>query len=238
MTRYAVRLAVAGLCMAAIACGGPSSPTTSTGGLNSGGSNVSCRSYPSSSTLSFTSTDGTNASAPSTCAWDNTLHQLTCTTGVSSGAACSTAVTTYASTADFVDEIRVIPPALLRTADIRNSSGDSTCTVPGSVQNATYAYDAQRRLTQILNGPASTTYTAWDTSGRPTQGSVGTATPVVISYDSTALTETQTVGTDTAAIVTATTFDSNGTPTKIVTTANGVTTTLTTQISQTAQVCK
>jgi YD repeat-containing protein len=239
MTRHAVRLAAAGFCVAAAACGGPSGPTTSTGGVNSGGSGVTCRTYPSSSTITFASSTGVNASAPANCSWDNTLHQLTCTVGLSSGGGtCSTTLTSYASAADFVDEIRVIPPALLRTSDIQNSSGDTACLVPGAVQNATYAYDAQRRLTQILNGATSTTYTAWDSSGRPTQGTVGVATPVTISYDSTARTQTQTTGADTSAIATTTTFDANGTPIKVVATAAGVTTTTTTQVNQTAQVCK
>jgi YD repeat-containing protein len=235
MTLRAARLVVAILCGAAAAgCGGPSQPTQSMGGANS-----TCRTYPTTSTITVQSPNGSSVSSPAACSWDSSLHQLTCTISVSTGGpVCTTTISSYNSTADFVDEIRVIPPALLRTADIQTSNDAPPCGA-GAIQNITYVYDAQRRLTQTVSGPATTTYTAWDGSGRPTQGTVTTGAPVAISYDDTARTQTQTTGAAGAAAVVTTTFDTNGIPIKVVSEdINGVTTTTTTQVTATAQVCK
>jgi YD repeat-containing protein len=240
MTLRAVRLPCLLLSLAAAgACGGTaSSPTQSTGGANSGGSGPTCRTYPASSTVSFQSTDGVTRTSPSTCAWDANLHQLTCTISVSSGGpVCTTTVSGYASTADFIDELRAIPPVLLRTSDVQTSSGAPPCGA-GAIQNITYVYDAQRRLTQLLNGTFTTTFTSWDSVGRPTAGSLTSGAPVTIAYDAAARTQTQTTGTGGAAVVVTTTFDTTGTPIRVVTQENGVTSTTTTQVTATAQVCR
>jgi hypothetical protein len=240
MTLRAPRTAALLLSLAAAgACGGnPSSPTQSSGGANSGGSGATCRTYPTAATVSFQSTDGVSRTSPSTCAWDSSLHQLTCTIIVSSGGpVCTTTVTAYNSTADFIDEIRVVPPALLRTSDVQTSSGAAPCGA-GAIQNITYVYDAQRRLTQLLSGTSSTTFTSWDSSGRPTAGSLTTGAPVTIAYDNTARTQTQTTGVGGAAIIVTTTFDTTGIPIKVVTQDDTGTATTTTQVTTTGQICK
>ncbi len=238
MTLRATRLVSAVLCCAAAAaCGSPSQPTESSGGANSG-SGVSCRTYQTASTVTVQSTDGVNASAPAACSWDANLHQLTCTISIAGGGpVCTTTVSSYNSAADFIDEIRVIPLALLRTADVQTSTGAPPCGA-GALQNITYVYDTQRRLTQTSTGTSATTYTAWDSSGRPTQGSMTTGAPVTIAYDNAARTQTHTTGIGAAAIVVTTTFDTNGIPIKVVNEESGVTTTTTTQVTTTGRICK
>ncbi|HWK09714.1 MAG TPA: hypothetical protein VNR64_06680 [Vicinamibacterales bacterium] len=239
MTLRAARLEVVIPCILIVACGGnPSAPTQSTGGANSGSSGGACRRFPATATITVQSAAAGTRTSPATCAWDSGLHQLKCTISVTSGGPlCTTTVTTYNSTADFVDEIQVIPPRLLRTSEIETASGAAACGA-GAIQNITYVYDTQRRVTEVLNGSVSTLYSAWDSAGRPTQGTVSSGAPVTIVYDSSGRTQTQTVGTGAAAVVTATTFDTTGTPIKIVTQDAGVSTTTTTQVNSTTQVCK
>ena len=238
MTLRAAPLVIGLMWVAAAGCGGgPSEPTQSSGGANSGGSGVTCRTYPTASVVTVES-NGRSSSSPATCSWNAALHQLTCTVNTSGGGpVCATTVSAYNSTADFIDEIRVIPPALLRTSDVQTSDGSPACGA-GSFQNITYVYDSQRRLTQIVNGPSTTTYTAWDAAGRPTQGSLPAGTPVTIAYDETARTQTQTSGSGDAAVVVTTTFDPDGTPTRVVSVNAGVTTTTSTQVNSTARICK
>jgi YD repeat-containing protein len=223
---------------AAAGCGSPSGPTQSTGGANSGGSGPSCRTYPSASTLSFQSTDGVSRTSSSTCSWDANQRQLTCTITVGTGGpVCTTTVSTYNSLADFVDEIRVIPPVFLRTSDVQTANSAPPCGA-GAIQNITYVYDAQRRVTQILNGTATVTFTAWDSAGRPTTGTAANSAPVTIAYDASARTQTQTTGAGAAAVVVTSTFDADGTPVKVVSQEAGITSTTTTQVNSTARVCK
>jgi YD repeat-containing protein len=238
MTLRAARLASLVLSVAMAGCGGwPSQPTESSGGANSGGSGVTCRNYAATSTVTVQS-NGLSSSSPATCSWDANLHQLTCTVSASGGGqVCATTVSTYNSLADFVDEIRVIPPALLRTSDVQTSDASPVCGT-GNFQNISYVYDSQRRVTQVVNGPSTTTYSAWDSSGRPTQGTLPVGTPVTIAYDAGARTQTQTTGSGTGAVVVTTTFDTDGTPAKVVTVNAGITTTVTTQVNSTGRVCK
>ena len=238
MTLPAARLGSVVLCVAMAACGGgPSQPTQSSGGANNGGSGVTCRNYAATSTVTV-QLNGLSSSSPATCSWDTNLHQLTCRVSVSSGGpVCATTVSTYNSTADFIDEIRVVPPALLRTSDVQTADGSPACGA-GNFQNISYVYDSQRRLTQVVNGPSTTTYSAWDPSGRPTQGSLPAGTPVTIAYDAGARTQTQTSGSGAGAVVATTTFDADGTPIKVVTVNAGITTTVTTQVTSTGHICK
>jgi hypothetical protein len=61
---------------------------------------------------------------------------------------------------------------------------------------------------------------------------------VTIAYDAGARTQTQTTGSGTGAVVVTTTFDTDGTPAKVVTVNAGITTTVTTQVNSTGRVCK
>jgi len=95
----------------------------------------------------------------------------------------------FASRADIVDEVSVIPP-------LSRSLGTTTVTTIGGfalTATATNSYDSQRRLTSVAivtsPVPLSTTFTyaAWDASGRPTAGTVaispGPSGSVSITYN-------------------------------------------------------
>ncbi len=131
----------------------------------------------------------------------------------------TSAITNYASLADFVDEVRVVPPLF------KGLSGSATATGPAGTNSTTtaYTYDPQGRLTsQVSKGPSSTvtiTYTQWDSAGRPTRArdvSRGPATTRVISYDDAARTRTTRATPDgqTVAVLTVETFDADGNPTR------------------------
>jgi YD repeat-containing protein len=125
-----------------------------------------CRTYPTEQTRAF-STGG----ASEKCDYDTGTNVHTCTMDLRIQAARRiVSVRQYKSAADFVDEIRVIPPIS------RAVSGSTTYQPSGpGAQNATIAfnYDPQRRQTDMLfqfadGRTVKTTYSAWDASGRPT----------------------------------------------------------------------
>ena len=167
--------------------------------------------------------------------FDRSARKATVQTNFASGAPCSTNVVSYNSVADFVDEVRVIPPISLATTAVNTNSG--AC--GAGTATTTYVYDSQRRVTQLTNGTsATTTYTAWDSSGRPTAGTSGGATLSLV-YDDGARTYTTTQsppgGTQSVSTLS---FDANGAQTKIVLVQGGVTTTTTFTNLATATVCK
>ena len=87
----------------------------------------------------------------------------------------------YRSAADFVDEIRVIPPiSRIQTQSRRYSSGPST---GGELR---YEYDSNRRQTSIVSNMGGirqvTTYGGWDVKGRPTTATVSGGTPFTLQY--------------------------------------------------------
>jgi YD repeat-containing protein len=217
----AVSLAAAGT----PACGGSSSPSPI------GGSNT-CRTYPTAASVT-TTTSGFTQNALLTGAFNASTNQSTVTTQFASGAPCTTTVNSYRSTADFVDEVRVIPPVSLQTSTSTTNAG--AC--GSGTSNVSYAYDGQRRLTSFTSGGSTTTYTAWDSSGRPTAGSFpGTSIANVYNDSARTLTQTQTSGSATS--VTTTTYDANGTNVMIVNTSGSVVSTTTITVTSTAQVCK
>jgi len=125
-----------------------------------------CRTYPTAQTRAF-SVGG----ASETCEYDTRTNVHTCTMDLRIQAPRRiVSVRQYKSAADFVDEIRVIPPLS------RAASGTTTYQPSGpGAQNATIAftYDSQRRQTDMLfqfadGRTVKTTYSAWDASGRPT----------------------------------------------------------------------
>lgn len=126
----------------------------------------SCRTYDVADTRALTAGGGESQ----TCNFNSTTFVYTCTLDIGIQVARHvTSVRQYASVADFVDEIRVIPP-------ISRALSGSTTYSPGGAGAAdaklTFDYDAQRRQTDMLQRftdgrVIKTTFTAWDPSGRP-----------------------------------------------------------------------
>jgi YD repeat-containing protein len=169
--------------------------------------------------------------------FDTSKKQLTELIKSASGALCTTAVFNYASIADFVDEVRVIPGVTLA---VSNTQTNSAACGSGS-GTVTFSYDSMRRLTGFSNPGGTTTYTAWDSSGRPTAGVTSTGTTISTVYDDMARALTQTLTTAAGVkTVSVQSFDANGNQTTVVELdASGVPkSTLTYNIMSTAQVCK
>jgi hypothetical protein len=126
-------------------------------------------------------------------------------------------ITTFASVADAIDEVKVIPPLRLSTTIETKASGprlESTTVVANS-------YDEERRLvkedvTVTTARPYSTTYRSWDKYGRPTAGTTVFATtpPTALEmvYDDATRTVTTTSETGVYRLVCALTYDANGNP--------------------------
>ena len=84
----------------------------------------------------------------------------------------------YNSVADFVDEIRVVPPiSRIQTQTRRYTSGS------GPNATLTYEYDATKRQTRISANMSGnlvvTTYSTWDSFGRPTTAKVSSAASTI-----------------------------------------------------------
>jgi YD repeat-containing protein len=177
-----------------------------------------CRNYSSNFTETSTNTqNGMTAMRTYTCAFSTATNALTCTSS-RNGVGCETNTKQYASTADFVDEVSVIPPrSLFQTETWTNIS---TC---GANPNRTdtYSYDAQRRVTSGTNGLTSVTYTAWDAAGRPTAATFSTGSNASWTYDASTRTRVQTVTGATSATLTSV-YDTNGNLTNTTATANGI----------------
>lgn len=114
-----------------------------------------------------------------------------------------TEVTSYASKADFIDEVRVIPP-------LKKALSDRTV-APTSSRTTSYFYDAEGRLVRAESFAGATTsvYTAWDAAGRPTAGGGDTDQRTTV-YDDVARASTETlVGLN---VIYIRVFDANGNP--------------------------
>lgn len=224
---------------AAMACGGSNNPTGPSTPTPPGGSTQSCRNSASSVT-SVAVAGSFRATSTSSCAFNTSTRIGSCTILFSDSngmTSTSTGVITFASLADFVDEVAVVPPL--------TKSLQSTGTGPSGTGTVVHTYDAQGRLTRILSTSASgqvttTTHSAWDAAGRPTNArdvGPGFDNTRQISYDDAARTRTiRVVGLD---LVTTETFDANGNPVSNATIAGGMTTTVTTFTTNSIQrVCK
>jgi len=146
------------------------------------------------------------------------------------------AVSTYRSTADFVDEVRVIPSLTMQTSTTTTFGGG--CDL--GTETVNYVYDSQRRLVSSTTGGVVTTYTAWDDVGRPTAGRYPGTTIANTYNDSTrTLVKTQTGGiTGRGTWTTTVTYDANGAQTSVVVISGAVTESTTFNTTATAQVCK
>ena len=233
---WKIRLTFAVVCLATwMACGSATSPSSSSSPTAPGsgtGTSSACRTYPTAASVTIT-TLGITQNAGLTGAFNTSTNQGTITVQFANGSLCSTAVHSYRSTADFVDEVRVIPPAPLEISTTTTNSG-SCGSGTGTV---TLTYDSLRRLTQVTSPTGTTTYTAWDTSGRATTGSFpgGSITNV---YNDAARTVTQTQTSGGVTTVSVMTYDANGGQTMIVNTTGSVVTTTTFNNISTATVCK
>jgi len=226
--------------IAANACGGSGSTTApgsggSGSGGSGGGSSGSCRTFPTV-TAATTTALGVAQSTSLTGVFDPTTAKSTVTTLFPNGSPCSTTVSSYRSTADFVDEVRVVPGVTLALTAVTTTSGGCG----SSTGTVTFSYDAQRRLTQFASIGGTTTYTAWDSSGRPTVGATNTGASIANVYDDVFRTLTQTQINGGTRSVSTQSFDANGIQTRVVVSdATGATTSTTTFTnSSTATVCK
>lgn len=212
---------------------GPTGPTSPT---PTGGGNV-CRTYPTRANVHTTnSASSITFDAIETGAFDTSTRKATVQSNFANGSPCSTNVISYNSVADFVDEVRVVPPVSLATTAVNTNSG--AC---GSVTATTgYMYDGQRRVTQLTNGSGgTTTYTSWDGSGRPTAGTTSGGATMTLAYDDGARTLTTIENPPGGAQAVSTiSFDANGAQTKIVVIQAGITSTTTFTNTSTATVCK
>jgi hypothetical protein len=182
----------------------------------------SCRELATELSVQMTATGGFTASARTTCAFDRETKQVTCTLQQSDprGSSTMTTTSTYASVADIVDEIAVIPPLTYVLKAGGTQTGNPT---PGTVTNS---FDAKRRITKTVNTSASaestTTFTAWDEAGRPTEAQdvgKGFSNRRSISYDNVARTRTTVV--NGGPLRTVETFDANGNQIETLATSGG-----------------
>ncbi len=182
-----------------------------------------------------TTAAGVTQNASLTGAFNAGTNQATITISFVGGGLCSTAVHSYRSVADFVDEVRVIPPVPLVLSTTTTNSG-SCGTGTGTSTNT---FDAQRRLTQTSGPTGNITYSAWDTSNRPTTGTFSTGGTISNVYNDAARTITQTQTASGGTTVITMNFDANGAQTMVaVTTGTVVTSTTTFNNTSTTTVCK
>jgi len=227
------------LTSAALGCGGSGSSsggtTTTTGPTPPGGTSTnSCRTYPTKANVHTTvSSSSITFDAIETGSFDSSTRKATVLSNFANGALCSTSVVSYNTVADFVDEVKVIPPITLAINNVNTNSG--SCGTGTATTG--YVYDSQRRVVQITNGTsAATTYTAWDSSGRPTAGTTGSNT-LTLAYNDAARTVTVTQ-TGAQPSVGTMSFDANGLQTQIVLVQGTTTTTTTFTNTATATACK
>jgi hypothetical protein len=188
---------------------------------------------------------GFSADTTTTCRYDKATNQSTCTNNYTDSLGTSTttvSVTTFASLADAIDEIKVIPP---RRRSLRT---DTTATgARGSAASSlANTYDKENRLIQEVGespgGTFTTTYTAWDEAGRPTAGKTvmrANINALTLVYDDKARTVTTTTDTGGQRLVCVLTFDADGNPAATSCKApGGVTNSSTTTSTATEKICR
>ncbi len=237
---YLRGLALAGAVLVA-ACGGSNDKGDGNGnpvGPTPGGS--TCREL-ASDFAAQTTAGSFSATTNSTCSFSASSRVVSCThryTDNEGGSTTTTGTAQYASVADLVDEVAVVPPRTYVTTVSVSLTGSSSGS--GSV---TYTYDSNRRLAQATtaasSGTATTTYTAWDAAGRPTAGTdagPGFSNTWTIVYDAAARTRTTRV--NDSAVVTVETFDANGNLARQVSTSGSSTTTANYTTRATQRICR
>jgi hypothetical protein len=193
---------------------------------------ASCRNYVTASTNVTTTTTGSSSTRILSCLF-NSSNQLVCTMTIDTCGTVSFTVN-YASKADFVDEVSVIPPRMLQQSQTTAANG---C----GITNATYTYDAQKRLQSYTMNGLTVSYSAWDSSGRPTVGLVtgpGGPTSETWTYDDAARSAVLAQAVVGAASTATYTYDVNGNLASAIVVSGGSVAMSTTSIAATAQVCK
>ena len=218
-----VALVVTTIAMAALAArvqvsSLPAFPASTTGLPEAGAPVQECRTAATAATTR-TKGMGFSADTATTCQFDKATNMSTCTNQYSDSVGTKTttvSVTTFASLADALDEVKVIPP---RRRSVRTDT--TTTGERGSMTSSLVnSFDRENRLVQetgesSAGGTFTTTYTSWDEAGRPTAGktvSRGNINALTLVYDSTARTLTTTTDTGLQKLVCVLTFDANGNP--------------------------
>jgi len=217
------RVSIVALAIAALAAGGqgPSLaalPARATGLPEAGAPLQECR---TAATAATTRSKGMGFSAETitTCQFDKATSKSTCTNQYSDSVGTKTttvSVTTFASLAEAIDEIKVIPPRRRSVRTDTTTTGDRG-SLTSSLVNT---FDRENRLVQetgesSAGGTFTTTYTSWDEAGRPTAGktvSRGNINALTLAYDSSARTLTTTTDTGLQKLVCVLTFDADGNP--------------------------
>jgi hypothetical protein len=247
MTRIGLEAAVALACGITLGgCGGGSASPIAPGATPPGSgppAAQTCRTYSTQQTTALTSSDGAqSATIVQSCTYDSSANELACTLNHSDSSGFSYSVRNvarYASAADFVDEVRVVPPLSLATGGTIAYTPASTA--PGS--SYSFAYDAQRRQTQrvfqFTNGTTQTVvHTGWDAAGRPTGATLSIPEPTTLLYAYNDAARSYTITTPSVGGVQTHTFNADGNLISLVATVAGRTTTQTVAISGTGRVCK
>ena len=192
-----------------------------------------CRTFSAAETRAFSA----GGSASQTCTFDSATFVHACTMDMGLQVARRVvSVRQYKSVADFVDEVRFIPP-------ISRAVSGSTTYSPGGAgaldAKLTFNYDAQRRQTEMLTRFADgrvvkTTFTAWDTAGRPL-AHMTSGQAFKFAYDD----RTRTMSIAGQGGTQTHTFDQDGNLIRETdATPNGQTNTTTVTISKTTKVCR
>ena len=142
----------------------------------------------------------------------------------------------YSSVADFVDEIRIVPPiSRIQSQTRRYTSGS------GPNAEIAYEYDGAGRQTRLSTNMSGnllvTTYSAWDPLGRPTVATVSSRAPTInlqYKYDD----ALRTMTTTNPAGIQVSTYDSDGNMIREESTDGGGKTTSAFKINKTEKVCK
>lgn len=203
--------------------GSPTAPTNTTASVSTA---AKCRDYSTARVTRYTFLGANGYNTVQTefesCGFNNAAHVLSCMLTVTGDFPCNKTIsTTYATTADFVEEAQAVGRERLDTRQIV-SFGAQGC---GATNEFVYTYDAQKRLVrtqadytvEAQNYTTSTTFTAWDALSRPTQQAVvqsftgGCSGNATITYDDAARTTTFAgAGCYSGASVFTRTYDASG----------------------------
>jgi len=195
-----------------------------------------CRTYATDEVSTVTGSGA--GSIRQTCHFAPSQLEQTCRveSRTEAGTFTLTDVQTYASVADFVDEVRVVPPLFLAQRETRRFTN-----LAGSDADITFERDTAGRQTRAIvaiNGQQIVmTYSDWDAKGRPmTETSRGVTAPITLhhAYDDDARTTTTTgpSGADTK------TFDANGNMIREVSGSGKAQTVDTIAIAKTETICR
>ena len=126
---------------------------------------------------------------------------------------CTTYITTVKSTAEFVDQVRVIPPAAGVPGPFQTTSGP-TCGAPTFTFAAspTFANGRLQRIDNSVNGQytSTQTMTAWDNFDRPISATTNNGSSSTWSYDAVARATRDTTTDSAGTVISDTTYDSRG----------------------------